>query len=456
MSSASNLDQREISTDPRQHGTSDESAGASHGDRVRRRFPVGAAIIVGLAVATFLGLPLYRYFTAVPDDGLVQSATPVAVALPTVGPAERVVRFSGTLTPEATTTIVPKVGGRVMEVAVRENQRVVAGDLIARIEDDALRLQVATARAAYDAANAQYRQAVRGARQVELEIAQASVDQAVSSLEAARVNFDRTERLFQAGTVSRSAFEDARDRFQSADTEVQNARRSLSLMQEGAGAEERDIVQANVDAAARQLELAELQLDFAALRAPIDGIVARVMVEPGQTVGASSGVATLVNDRLIYARVAVSERLYGRFRGREGTMEVRISPLAYEDDPPFIGRVSSVSSVIDSASRTFVVEVAMDNADGRLRPGMFVRAEFVVESTADALLVPNTALHIRDGRTVVFVLDGDLVAVRPVVADALPGAFTQIRSGLRADEVVVVEGAAFLQDGAPVAVSGHR
>lgn len=137
-------------------------------------------------------------------------------------------------------------------------------------------------------------------------------------------------------------------------------------------------------------------------------------------------------------------------------MPVRVSPLAYEDEPPFIGRVSAVSSMIDATSRTFVVEVAMDNADGRLRPGMFVRAEFVVESTNDALLIPNSALHIRDGRTVVFVLDGERAAVRPVVADDLPGLFTQIRGGLGADEAVIVEGAAFLQDGAPVAVAGNR
>lgn len=423
---------------------------AAPSSKPRSRFwPI---LIVALVVLTFLGVPAARYLLQPEAAAPVEPPTPVVLGSTIRDAAERTVRYTGNLTPEATTTVLPKVGGRITELPVRENAFIQAGDVIARIEDEVLRLQVEQARAAYEAADAQYRQAIRGVRSQELEIARAEVEQAEAALQTARSNLDRTERLYEAEAISRREYEEAQDAFQAAETQVANARRQLEIMEQGASDEELEMARANADAARRQLELAELQLSYATVRAPVSGTVARVLAEPGQTVGPETPVVAIVNDRLIYAEISVPERLYGSFRGREGSMTARILPEAYPEREPFEGTVSSVASVIEASSRTFQVEVAIPNEDGLLRPGMYVNAVFVVETYPNALLVPDAAVYTRAGGNVVYGVHNGKAVEYSVVTQDLPGEHTIIRDGLPEGERIIIEGGAFLEHDEPVRV----
>ncbi len=442
----------------------DSAAAARNGNnttaQAARRKGSLRVVVPVLVVLTFVGVPAGRFLLQPEPDAATSPPAPVVVGLPRLADAERTVRYTGNLTPESTTMVLPRVGGRVTELRVRLNQPVQAGDVIARVEDDALRLQVAQARAAYEAADAQYRQAVRGVRSQELEIARAELAQAEATLETARGNLDRTRRMFEGEAVSRREYEEAVDRFATAETQVANARRSVSLMEVGAGDEELAMARANADAALRQLELAQLQLDHATIRAPVAGTIARVFVEAGQTVGAQSPVVALVNDRLIYAKIRVPERLYGEFQGREAEMEVRIFPEAYQHREPFTGTVTAVASVVDSSSRTFEVEVAIPNPDARLRPGMFVNAVFVLEAFPQAVHVAESAVQRRPSGTVVYVVIEDgadaRVVARPVRTGQRREGQAMILEGIGTDDRIVIEGGAFLSDGDLIRVVGER
>ncbi len=419
----------------------------------RRLARFGLALLV---VGTFLGVPVLRVLLRPESVSRPDPPAPVVVGAVVFADAEQTARYSGNLTPETSTAILPKVGGRVTTVEVVAGQTVGAGDVIARIEDEVLRLQVAQARAAFDAAAAQFRQAERGARTQQLQIARADIDQATSALATARSNLDRTGRLFESGAVSRREYEEAQDRFQAAETQVENAGRQLDLMEVGASDEELPMARANTEAAERRLELAQLQLDYASVTTPVAGTVATVLAEAGEMVGVETPLAVVVNDRLIYAKISVPERLYGDFLGREGRMPVRVFPEAYRDREPFIGTVSSVATTLDARSRTFEVEVAIPNDDGRLRPGMYVNAVFVLESYAQAAQIPDSAVYRRDGRDVGFVVVDAVATEVPLRVMDIPGQMSVVEDGLSGTEQIIVEGAAFLSDGDRVEVVGNR
>ncbi len=430
-------------------------------DQPARRGGAIKLVVPALVILTFLAVPAARYLLQPEPEAAANPPVPVIVGRAERADAERTMRYTGNLTPESTTTVLPRVGGRITELRVRLNQIVEAGEVVARVEDDALRLQVAQARAAFEAADAQHRQAVRGVRSQELEIARAELAQAEATLETARGNLERTRRMFEGEAVSRREYEEAVDRFSAAETQVANARRTVGLMETGAGDEELEMARANADAALRQLELAQLQLDYATIRAPVSGTVARVFVEVGQTVGSQSPVVALVNDRLIYAKIRVPERMYGEFQGREGEMAVRVSPEAYQDREPFQGTVTTVASVVDSTSRTFEVEVVIPNPEGRLRPGMFVNAVFVLEEYPQALHLPESAVHVRTGGTVVYAVSadeesGETVVERTVRVGRRRGGRVMILDGIEADERIVIEGGAFLAEGGRIRVVDER
>lgn len=407
----------------------------------------------------FVAFPLFRLLA--PGDDRVERVPGTAVRLgsPRIGPAEEVLRYPGNLRPESTTAVVPRIAGEVLRIHVGAGDAVSAGQLLVSIDDEVVRLQMRQAQAAADAAEAQLAKARAGAPEEEVDNARALVAQAEEDLEVARSSMERTRRLFEAGTIARAQFEDAENQFRSAETQVQNARRSLSLLEQGARDEDLTMAQANADAAARQLELAELQLDYAQIRAPISGTVASVLVEEGNMVDTRTPVVALVNDNLITIRLAVPEEHYGRVRTRGTEIPARVHPVAYPDRDPFPGTVSAVSPVIDAASRTFEVEVVVNNSAGLLRPGMYANVELVLSRQEQAILVPTRAVLFRDGAQVVFVAEeGNSLhaAMREVDVGVEQDGFFEIRGGLAPDDRLIVEGNAFLEDGALLRVLDIR
>jgi multidrug efflux pump subunit AcrA (membrane-fusion protein) len=325
------------------------------------------------------------------------------------------------------------------------------------LENDVQRLQMEQARAAWEAAQAQYRKASQGAREEELDNARASLAQSERDLSVARANLERQRSLFQSGSLSQAQLENAENAVSSAETQVENARRSLRLLETGTRDEDLSAARAQADQARKQYELAQLQLDHAQIRSPVAGRVVNLLAEEGNTVGPQSPVAVVVNDALMYARFTVPERNYGRLADREGEIEARIAALAYRDMEPAAGVLTTVSRVIDPESRTFSAEAAVENASGRLRPGMYVEVSVILSRRESAVVVPPAAVVTRDGQPVVFVAHTDDTARRVPVTTGLRGdGYVEITSGLLGSETIVVEGNAFLEDGQRIrAISGN-
>jgi RND family efflux transporter MFP subunit len=268
-------------------------------------------------------------------------------------------------------------------------------------------------------------------------------------------------RLFQAGTVSKSKYEEAQNALQSAKTQLENARRSVSLMEEGASREDQEMAIAQANAMKAQYDLALLQAGYARVLAPASGRVVKVMAEAGNMVAQSTPLAVIASDTSMTAQVAVPERHFGRFIEHAGEIPVKVSPIAFPGRPPFEGLVTSVAQAVDPQSRSFVVEVSVDNASGLLRSGMYVNVAMVLERIPGALCVPDEAVLRRGGETIIFTFeageDGLGTAHRIKASTGFSsGGWTRILSGLDVGDSVIIEGGAFVEDGQKVrAVAGE-
>jgi HlyD family secretion protein len=414
-------------------------------------------VFIGLAVlAIFVGIPVYKVFFDKPEAAPPQALSPVAAGKATRGRIADSLFFPGILSPESTVAVVAKISGKILSVSAKEGQRVAEGELMARLEDTAPRLQAAQARAALDAALAQRSKAVKGVRPEELENAKATLEQAQQDLDKARSDFERTGKLYASGTVSKSAYEEAENRIRGATTQVDNARRMVQLMEKGATDEDLALAQANEGAMKAQYDLAMLQLGYALVRAPVSGTVARVMAKAGNMAGAGTPLFAIIQDKSVLAQMALPEKHYGRIAGTLREIKVLVKPIAFEGPERFQGVVTSVGQSIDPASRTFVVEAAIANQDRALRPGMYVNAELVLQTWDDALLLPAEAISSRGGREGVFVIYGEgpyHVRFAPIETGIERDGMVQVLSGLGETELVVFKGNSFLEDGQEVAYS---
>lgn len=384
-----------------------------------------------------------------------QAAVTVVTGSPEIGTLESSVMYSGTLMPEKMVTVLPKAAGKLEKIVVAEGQEVVEGDLLGTVDKEVAKLQMEQARAAYQAAYAQYKVALRGVRPAELENARALLAQAEKDLFSAKTNLERSKRLLDAGTISQSNYEETERLYQNAATEVENVRRKVQLMAEGSGSEELEMAEANAEAAEAQYELAKLQYENTEIAAPVSGMVAKIMAEEGSMVGPEVPILLLVQDNPIHVEIPMPEKYYGKISGKTDAIEARIFPAAYPESGPYTGEVRNISRVLDPESRTFTLEVTIDNPEQRLRPGMYVNVEIVLARTENTVMVPESSLVFRNDMQVVFVVDGTdadgpgkkQAKMKQVRVGLRRDGIAEISEGINSEDRIIIKGNAFLEEG---------
>ncbi len=421
-------------------------------------------ILVAVAAAGLIGYSVYRRVSAKVVHTGAGAAVPVSIVQPRRGGIERTLSYAGTLSPSSQVTLTPKIAGRIERILVKEGDAVRHGELLARIEGEAAGLQAAQAASALEGARAQREKARKGVRPEELENAQASLAQSEKDFATAEESYRRADRLYREGTIAKAAFEEAERRYRAASTQLENARRTVQMMEQGAGVEDQGMAEANVKALQAQYDLAKLQVGYTGVLSPIAGRVAKVLIDEGNMASQSTALLVVVHDEEMSIRIPLPEKLYGEFRERKKAIETRVMPSALPGTSPIAGRISSISPTIDPASRTFTVEITLANEDGRLRAGMYANVDFVMERVPDALLVPLSAVVMRGEKRGVFILGhgtGESASETPGVArfrelrlGLEDSSSAQVLAGLEGSESVVAAGNAFLEDGQ--AISAER
>lgn len=180
----------------------------------------------------------------------------------------------------------------------------------------------------------------------------------------------------------------------------------------------------------------------------LTGVVGRVYQDIGASVNPQTPIALVVNQGMVRVAVDVPEKYIGKvFKDQRARIKVDAFPDTY-----FSGSVYRVSPVVDSRSRNTLVEVLVDNLDGRLKSGMFAEARIITASRGAALSVPAGAVVSQDGGDFVFVPAAGNVAARlPVKTGIRTDDFVQI-SGVKEGAEIITFGLYGLKDGSKIKV----
>lgn len=226
----------------------------------------------------------------------------------------------------------------------------------------------------------------------------------------------------------------------------------------------RDSTQAALLQAKGQVSQAQQNLDYTTITAPFDGTVSARLADPGALVGAGSPtkLATIVQFQPIYVNFNVDEQqvLSVRERLREAGVTLKdIGPIPVdvgvqtERGFPHSGRLDYIAPEVDSSTGTLAGRAILDNTDGILTPGLFVRVRIPRQRDVPSLLVPDIALGTnQQGRYVLVVNDKNVVEQRQVdPGDVVDGGLRIIKSGVATGDRVVVGGFMRALPGNPVA-----
>ena len=306
------------------------------------------------------------------------------------------IRVSGHV--EATEVHVSaEVGGRLVDLAVGEGDRVARGDVIAHLDTRDVELQIGRARAERAAADAQLRLLQSGARPQDIRQAQAQVDVASAEaaaaraeLQAAETDLRRFEALLQANAGSQKQRDDARarvdvarERERGARDRIRAAEEAVSRLQAGALREELEAARARLAAVDAQLAILEKTRADAAVVAPVDGIVTQTLADAGEMVAPRMPLLVVTDLDHAWANLFVPEP----FMPHVSLGQAAVVLTDAGDTVP--GKVSYVSPQAEFTPRNvqtadersklvYRIKVAVDNSAGVLKQGMPVDAELAL------------------------------------------------------------------------------
>ena len=213
--------------------------------------------------------------------------------------------------------------------------------------------------------------------------------------------------------------------------------------------EANDQIRYDLESARAALNIAQLELSYTIITAPISGVVAQRMVKQGNLIQLNAPLFRIVDDSRLEAVLNVPERDLATMKsGLAVTLQV--DAVAGKR---FTGKIDRISPVVDAASGTFRVVCAF-SGDSGLKSGMFGRIGIVYDSRTDALTIPRVALLEDEGEPAVYtVRNGKAVRVS-LKLGYIDGELAEVRSGLNEGDSVVTAGKVAIRDGAKVEVIG--
>ncbi|MBC8876323.1 MAG: efflux RND transporter periplasmic adaptor subunit [Planctomycetes bacterium] len=369
----------------------------------------------------------------------------------------RVVRSNLSSTVMATGAVKPQVGaevrvgarmsGKVERLHANIGDVVRKGQVIAELEKTDLEAKVRQREAELRLAEARL-SAIKALRPREIDKAAAEVTQWQASVALHQKELARQEKLLEQDFTSRQARDRAREQLAVSQARLAAAGESLGLTQEGYR-EDLKQARAEVDRATAVLADAKVQLSYATITATINGVIASVSTQEGETVAAGLNAptfVTIIDLGRLQVDTFVDEVDIGKVEvGQEAMFTVDTFP-----DREFKGRVSAIypkAVIQENVVNYDVVVTIAGEYKNLLRPEMTTNVTIFLKTQPDALVIPSGALRRERGRSVVYMQTPDGPKVREVTVGQRTGNRVQILDGLSEGQTVFLE---------PPASSGQR
>jgi HlyD family secretion protein len=270
-----------------------------------------------------------------------------------------------------------RVSGRIEKMLFEEGDEVKVGDIIATLDKAPYEADLATAKAQFSQAKANYAKLLHGSRPQEIEESRANVQERQAIFENANIIFKRQSEQIKVGATSQQAYDDAFAQKNEAEALLTNAKEALSLAEEGFRQEDIDAGRAAMEAAKAQVESAKLNLEDTNIFSPSNGIIMTRVREPGAIIAPLSVVYTLSLYHPIWVRAYVSEIDLGRIKpGMEALVTTDTHP-----NKPFIGQIGFISPQAEFTPKTvettelrtdlvYRLRIIVDDPKNELRQGM--------------------------------------------------------------------------------------
>lgn len=236
-----------------------------------------------------------------------------------------------------------------------------------------------------------------------------AVDRARAAFELARAEFERDRAIYAKGVIPTAEFDANRTRMETAKADLDNA---------------------------------ELQLSRCTITAPMHGIVRKIDAKVGLQLAVGDPLAEILEIDRLKAVVGIPESEVAAVRGLK-TVDISLQALG---NRTVTGTVHFLSSSPETVARLFRLELAIDNPQGEILPGMFIRADVVKKTVTDAVVVPFYSVISRNDEQYAFIEKDGIAYRKPVKLGIMEKWLVEVTDGLAVGDRLLVEGHRDVED----------
>jgi HlyD family secretion protein len=375
----------------------------------------------------------------------------VTVETAGLGAIDRVITADAVLYPINQANVMPKLAAPVRRMLVNRGDHVKAGQVLAELESADLAATANESKALYEQSEAAYQLLTRATVLDDRTKAQTDVQAAQQTYDAAKTVYESRVALQKEGALAQKLVDDAKVAMVQAQSALETAQRHLESLNQVSQRESIRGAEAQVNAAKAHYENAAVQLSYAKVVSPIDGIVADRPVYPGEMPPSGSPIVSIVDISRVVARANVPVK-------EAAAIKVGNPARIAGPDGDLPGKVTVVSPAVDPSTTTVEVWVQVANPGERLKPGGTVHVSIIAETIQNTVIVPAAALLNSDegGQKIMIVTGGNIARERKVSVGVRQGDRVQILSGIQPGDHVITSGGLGLDDKAKVIVQAPK
>jgi RND family efflux transporter MFP subunit len=349
---------------------------------------------------------------------------------------QRTVDLAGSLISPDQAKVSSEVAGVVRRVMVELGQEVAAGQIVVKLDPQELDLALQRARSQLKQTEAQL--GIDGVR-----VKEPPPDEQISSVRMAIANRDdalaqlrRAQRLKSQNLLSQADLDTAETKVKVTEANHQAALETVQSLK------------ATLQERRQAVELAQKKLNDTDIRSSVAGQISERSVQQGEYIRENTPVVTIVQMNPLKLKTAIQER-------HASLVHVGLPvEFAVESAPgqKFIGKVANVSPSVDQATRTFSVEILVDNKDRKLKPGFFAKGVIFTQKDENIMAVSDDAISTLAGVSNVYVIENGKARQQMIALGTRVEGLLEILSGLKGDEILASSNLTLLATGVPVKI----
>lgn len=377
----------------------------------------------------------------------VKQIPSVDVIRVTQGSLIEAIEYIGTTQPVKEIILRSQAEGQLIDLTVNIGDRILAGQIIARLDDSLLQAEVAKAEAELASLFAEVMQS-----EAEIESALAQVESALATLTQAQIDAERLENLFNEGAIAKREVELARTTEKNALQGVKSAQAQVNLRKAEVKAAKGEITSQKAI-----IEVERKKLAYTEIKAPSNGYVLEKFTESGNLVQPGNEIIKIGDFSQVKVVVSVSELELSQIKPNQ-LVKVKLDAFPHKI---FTGTITRISPAADATVRQIPVEIILDNPNQLISSGLLARVSFL-DTRKPPIIIPETALKLADDSLLttnnsVFILDNSTdytkVISRKVILGKRNNGKVEILAGLKSQERLVIRSSEPLENGKEVKLS---